>query len=52
MAVRFAAEWLRLGVLMDFVPPVTLSPGPKSTYTRVREAIATSDAPLNTPEFR
>jgi organic hydroperoxide reductase OsmC/OhrA len=27
---------------MDFVPPVTLSPGPKSTYTRVRKAGATS----------
>jgi hypothetical protein len=37
-----AAEWLRLGFLMDFVPPVTLSPGPKSTYTRVRKAGATS----------
>jgi hypothetical protein len=30
----------RLG--LDFVPPVTLSPGPKSTYTRVRKAGATS----------
>jgi hypothetical protein len=30
-----AAEWLRLGFLMGFVHPVTLSPGPKSTYTRV-----------------
>jgi hypothetical protein len=37
-----AAEWLRLGFLMDFVPPVTLSPGSKSTYTRVRKARATS----------
>jgi hypothetical protein len=37
-----AAEWLRFGFPMDFVPPVTLSPGPKSTYTRVRKAGATS----------
>jgi hypothetical protein len=33
---------LRLGFLMDFVPPVTLSPDPKSTYTRVRKPGATS----------
>ena len=37
-----AAEWLRLGFLMDFAPPVTLVPGPKSTYTRVRKTEATS----------
>jgi hypothetical protein len=30
---------------MDFVPPVTLSPGPKSTYTRVRKPDATSKFP-------
>jgi hypothetical protein len=36
-----AAEWLRLGFLMDFLPPVTSSPGQKSTYTRVRKASAT-----------
>jgi peptide/nickel transport system substrate-binding protein len=37
-----AGEWLRLGFLMDFVPPVSLWPGPKSTYTRVRKTGATS----------
>ena len=37
-----AAEWLRLGFFMDFVPPVRLAPGPKSTYTRVRKTGATS----------
>jgi hypothetical protein len=35
-----AAEWLRLGFFMDFVPPVM--PGPKSTYTPVRKTDATS----------
>jgi hypothetical protein len=34
-----AAEWLRLGLLMDF-PPVM--PGRRSTYTRVRKTEATS----------
>jgi hypothetical protein len=31
------------GFLINFVPPATLSPGPISTYTRVRNARATSD---------
>jgi hypothetical protein len=38
-----AGEWLRLGFLMDFVPPVTLVPGLKSTYTCVRKTEATSE---------
>jgi hypothetical protein len=37
-----AAEWFRLGFLMDFVPPVMSLPGSKSTYTRVRKTGATS----------
>src|ERR1019366_2725149 len=37
-----AAEWFRLGFLMDFVPPVRSLPGSKSTYTRVRKTGATS----------
>src|SRR5208337_2553200 len=36
------AEWFRLGFFMDFFPPVTLSPGQKSTYTRVLNTGATS----------
>jgi hypothetical protein len=41
-----AAEWLRLGFLMDLAPPVTLVPGSKSTYTRVRITEASSEAQL------
>jgi hypothetical protein len=37
-----AAEWFRLGFFMDFVPPVTLPSGPKSTYTRVLNTDTTS----------
>jgi hypothetical protein len=39
-----AAEWFRLGFLMDFVPPVMSLPGSKSTYTRVRKTGATSQS--------
>jgi len=28
-----AAEWFRLGFLMDFAPPFTFVPGTESTYT-------------------
>jgi hypothetical protein len=31
-----AAEWFRLGFLMDFVPPVALAPG-QNPYTLVRK---------------
>ena len=41
-----AAEWLRLGFLMDFFPPVIGSSGQKSTYTAVRKTeAATTFAP-------
>ena len=37
------ALWLRLGFLMDLLPPVTWVPGSKSTYTRVRIRGASSE---------
>ena len=40
-----AAEWFRLGFLMDFFPPVTFVPGQKSTYTRVLNTGTTSVDP-------
>jgi len=37
-----AAERFHLGFFMDFFSPVTLSPGQKSTYTRVLNTGATT----------
>jgi hypothetical protein len=38
-----AAEWLRRGFLMEFVPPVMKMPGTKSIYTPVQKNGATSN---------